>query len=543
MRVVSWCRRHPVIVASAIAALGAVASSWAIWHQRAVGNLDPDEAGYLAFALALQRSIDPGHAGAVMSQAWSSVTGPLVPVLSVFPLSLGPRDVRAAMLVQPLLGILLAASTAAMARRVASSGWAILAGAYVAALPRVVQATETYWFGLGAAAFLALAIALLISPGCLTSRRRYGFGLALAASLLSRTMMVGLLPGVLVAVGVVAWGDRRRIVGAVQGLAVTAAIAVPWFVAHHAQVFGYLVSYGYGGEAARFGSGNLVDRISQRTQELTEYTLRWGYRSLPWQVAAAGLIALVVWGAVALAPRRSLAAWSEPQRAAAALGSVVVLGVAALASTTNHGIWFDLPLYAPLVALVVGLLARLPGPVRVVPAAVLVAVAVIGPIAVRMQDTDRIDVGFPQYDSRFTDPHSRDASDAADAWEALNARVADRVAGVVARDPRAHVLVAGNTFPANANRLELAAELDGWGMTTEVPDSRLARGELRRILAQPWERALVVVRFDGAHFVPDRDWQRVEAIAEAEGWRRVASWPLPVDQGGDAVLYLPPVTR
>jgi 4-amino-4-deoxy-L-arabinose transferase-like glycosyltransferase len=537
-RVWAWGLRHPLVVVAIVASLGAVASGWSIWHERLPGNLDPDEAGYLAAALRYQRSIDPGHPGIAIHEVAESVTGPLVPVLSVVPLTFGPRDLRSALLVQPVLGVVLAVATAAIVRRLAGGGWAILAGAYVATLPRVVQATETYWLGLAAAAMLAVALALLGRPGALEGRARFGIGLSIGAALLARTMVVALLPGLLLGVAVMAWGDRRRLVGAAQAVGLAVAVAGPWYVLQRRAVFGYLVSYGYGANAGEFGSGGPLHRLDVRTRELIEYTLRWPYRFWPEQVAWALLVVLAAWAAIRLRPRTGPARWSHRQRLAGALLAVVVPGVVALSTTTNEGIWFDLPLFVPLVALFVAGVARLPRWAQLLPGGVLVAVAILGPALVRIHDTDLINIGHREYDRRLVDLTSAEARVAAREWAALNTEVARRLEPLAGNNDRNHVLMTGNMFTVNSNTVALAGELDGFGLVVGVPDT--TSDTWRRELSQPWNKALVVVRYHHRHFVPDRAWPEVDAAARAAGWRTVAAWPMPGDLGGTVVVLVPP---
>jgi 4-amino-4-deoxy-L-arabinose transferase-like glycosyltransferase len=537
-RVWAWAQRHPLLVVAVVASIGAVGSMWSIWHERLPGNLDPDEAGYVAAALRYQRSIDPAHPGVVVQEVAQSVTGPLVPVLSVVPLVLGPRDLRSAMLVQPVLGVVLAVSATAITRRLAGPGWAILAGAYVAALPRVVEATETYWLGLGAAAMLAVALALLLRPDGLEGRARFGLGAALGATLLARTMAVSLVPGVIVAMVVMAWGERRRLVGAAQALAVAVAVAGPWFLVRRREVFGYLFSYGYGANAGEFGSGGVATRARVRVRELVEYTVRWPYRFWPWQLGWAILAAVVGYAVVRFAPRGRPDRWSHGQRCAVALVAVLVPGLAALVTTTNVGIWFDLPLYVPLVALVVAAVSRLPRWPRLLPAGVLVAVAVIGPLAVRAQDTDRMDLGHREYDARFDDLHGASGRAAAHEWAGLNRKVAAALEPLAGNRTRDHVLMTGNMFTVNANSVTLASELRGVGLIIGVPDTM---GDAWRAeLGHRWNRALVVVRYPRRTFLPDRGWAKVEAAARSAGWTQVASWTMPSDRGGDVVLLVPP---
>ena len=71
--------------------------------------------------------------------------------MSVPLLWVGPDDPRTVLLMLPLLMVATAVAVAGIARRLAGPWASIVAGVLLGSFPTVVFATQTYWFGLGAA--------------------------------------------------------------------------------------------------------------------------------------------------------------------------------------------------------------------------------------------------------------------------------------------------------------------------------------------------------------------------------------------------------
>ncbi len=516
--------RRPILTVALVAGVGALVSAVWIWRTRQLGAFDPDEAGYLATALRLQRSI--GWNPDVLRELASTEQGPLVPLLSVPLLVLGPRDPRTAMLIQPMFVVLSAVAVTGVTRRLAGPGAAVLAGCVTASLPMVVLASEAYWFGLAAGAFTATALWALLASDRFDSRWRFAFGAALGAMLLSRTMALGLVPAMVVAAAIQTGGDRRRLWRLLQALAVTAAVAAPWYFVQRDAVFSYLFDYGYGDRAGLWGSGGPLARLWFRIDRLSTGS------GLPGPAIAAFIVVVAV--AVALSARSlSLSRpWGTSTRDWVSCVCVVILGLAALVTTTNQGVWFELPVLLVLVAVVAAGLDRVGGSSRAVIAGVTVLVIVGIPIAMRLQGTTQARPALVEHDQRFDDATTAD--DAATDWRRLTEEVLRAVPD--AGSDRA-VSLSGNTFLFNSNTLELAAELAGRDIEIRVPDT-LADSDSRAAELTPSvggvPRDLLVALHDRALFTPDLDVQSFYDQALATGWRPVERWPMP--GGGDVVL-------
>lgn len=524
-----WARRHPLVTVLVFGLVQAVVGAVWIWTNRRLGSFDPDEAGYLATALRYQRSIDPAHPMAFVREVASTTNGPLVPILSLPFLIAGPRDPRAAMLVQPLLAALTGVAAAGITRRLAGATAAVVVGLFVVALPTMLLAAGSYWYGLGAAACMTGALWALLASERLSNRWRWAFGLCCGLMLLARTMSLGFLPGLLLAGLVLAWGDRGRLLGWVEAVVVTGIVAGPWWIARREEIFDYLVGYAYGSRAALWGTGGPVERLLDRA-----LLVSWSSFLLP--IIPLAVVA-VAWGARTAMERRPWRPpWTDGVRAVAATAVVVVLGFVALVSTSNRGVWFELPLVVAMIPLGAAIVARgRPLPRRLL-AAWMLGVALIAPVAVRVAGIGHADGALVRYDERFTAGPTQQRR-ASDEWRALNEAVTADLAELTDRGRNGSVWVTGNMFLLNTNSLTLTAELDGWSATLGVPDT-LAGSTARAAQLTPQvggvERILVVVRHDLELFTPDLRWRSFERQALGTGWREVERFPLPVE--GEVVV-------
>ena len=528
------------MVVGLIAGASAAVSLVVIWHQRTLGTYDPDESGYLATALRYQRVVDPHVLLAVPRAVRATVSGPLVPLLSVVTLVIGPRDPRSAMAIQPVLMVVTAVSAAGITRRLARPAVAIMAGALVAGVPTMLLASESYWLGLGAAAAMAVTVWALLASDRLGNRWTWAFGVGLAALMLARTMTLGFLPGIVAAGVYLAWGDRRRLLRLTGALAVAAAIAAPWWILQRHAIFGYLFGYGYGARATRFGSGDAVVRFVERTVVL----------SLD---AGLPLPLLIPLGVVAWWRRRSwwAARRTSPGNEVMALMVIVGAGVVALASTSNMGVWFDLPLVVLTVPVVLALLQRSPRRLQVVLFAWVGLVALGAPIVVRALGVLHYDTDIGRYDARFDRDRPGDHAVAARQWWSVDRRVTGELARLTGRGTTGIITMTGNSYLFNSNTIALAAELDLWNPTLEVPDTTVPAPGLSRYLTRssdqlrrggiPKERILVVVRQAHEVFTPDTQWRALDRAARHAGWSTVATFPLP--SGGEVAIlrFEPPV--
>lgn len=548
-RTVDWVDRNPLLVVAVVSCGIALGHAVWIWTHRRLGAYDPDEAGYLANALRFQRSINPWQPWAVVREVATTGTGPVVPVLSVPFLLLGPRDPRAAMLVQPVLMVVGAVAVAGIARRLSGPRPAIVAGLIFATSPTVAVATQSYWLGLGAATFCSLAAWALVSSERLTNRWTYAFGLCMALMALSRTMAVAFVPGLWLAGAVLAGRSRTSWVGLLRATAVAAAVMVPWWIINWSSLTQYLFSYGYGPRAELFGPTSLAARVD----------LRWNRLMEVGGLQADSPLLVLLWLVVIISATVSLlVAWRRTHalpahwREGVALTATLLAGVAVLLSTSNNGVWFELPLIALLIPLLCAALSRGWAPAAGLLALTFLVMAPwtlgrswwwIGPGQGPPPMSSHYEFGFAQYDERFA-PARRDESAAAAAdWWRVQRDLARELADLSGPAGAPFVVMSGNMQLLNNNQVALAAELDGRPLTITIPDTAEPDAELRRVL-EPFpaaadgsgdEKVVVVAHHDHILFTPDLQVERFDELARRTGWQVARDLELP---GGGTVTIL-----
>lgn len=532
--------RHPVAAVAAFAAVIALGHAVWIWTHRQVGAFDPDEAGYAAHALRIHRNIDLQNPLAAVHQIATTATGPLVPAAAVPLLVAGPRDPRTVMMVQPLLLVLSSTSVAAIARRIAGPGTALACGLSFLLLPTVGLATQSLWLGLGAAAMMGVSMWALFASEAGTNRRVWLHGAAIAAMALSRTMTVAFVPGLMLAGIVATWGNPRglkRLLGA-WGLA--ALIAGPWFLVMRETVFGYLVGYGYGPRAGLFGAGGPLERLHFRYERLSVDVGR-GLTLTALVVSLAGAAA-IAWR---WRNRRELPAEARN------IGAVIVAlggGLAALLSTSNQGVWFELPLIVLLVPLVGALATQAFLVLRValcfqVAAQAIVVLGVLWwIIPPRWEITAHYENGFAQYDPRFGAENRDELAQASMEWSRLNTQVSRTMRRIDGEDGLGAVFtVSGNMQLFNTNTIALDSELDGWGPRQVVPDTTASQARSEHLTptaagtdGRTVERVLVVAHHDQHLFTPDADVEEFLIQARRSGWSVERGIPMP--DGGEVLI-------
>jgi hypothetical protein len=477
---------------------------------------------------------------------------------------LGPIDPRTVLLMQPILMVVTAVAVGGIARRLAGPGAALVSGSVVPVLPTVVLASQTYWYGLGAACFAALGIWALLASERLTNRWAYAYGAGIGAMLLCRTMTLGYLPAMLAAGVVVAGRERRSWIGLAKATSTLLVVALPWwFVARHA-IFDYLFSYGYGKRAGLFGAGGPWVRLFRRLHALrfaTGDNWRWA------AVVVAAAAAATAWRWHRDGP--TTPTWTPVARSAAAVAAASALSVAALTSTTNNGVWFETPIVVLLVPLAVAAGSRAP---TLVKAAALVPVAGLAvlqlgcslwliapgptelPGIAREHRVTQYEFGFVQYDLRMGPQRRRELPEAAREWWALN-RSVERELRRIARPGREVVITFSGSFELlNSNSVMLAAELRGWTPRIVVPDTVGSAAHRATLLtpdardgsdrasvsdaSKPVERVLVIARHHLKLFTPDANVRDLDREAVAAGWKVV--WRAPIPVGGEVVVMRHP---
>lgn len=547
--------RHPLLTVLVVASVVALVQGWWLWNHRLLGALDPDESGYIATSFRYHRILatDPL---ALPRAIGGTGNGPLVPLLSTPLIVFGPYDPRTALMMQPILMVITAVASAGIAHRLAGPGAAIVTGVVFTTLPTVVFATQTYWLGLGAAAAMALAVWALLASDRLSNRWTYAFGACVGAMLLTRTMTAGYVPAMVLAAAVVAGSRREAWIGALKAAGVAVVVAGPWWFVARDAIFSYLFSYGYGERAGLFGDGGPLERMHKRIDAVL---LGVGPLEL-------FVVPVAIWSVVVIARRGE--GWPPATRGAAAVAAAVAAGLVALASTTNNGVWFELPIIALVVPLAVAVGAQAPRWLRGV---VLVPVLGLGVLQLACSwwiippDAERVpmietvhrvsqyEYGFQQYDLRFGPDRRDELSEASADWWALSTDVEEGLRSLTVDGEKVYTF-SGNFQMFNSNTVGLAGELRSWSPRLWIPDTvggasdrakylnpiatALAGNEVIDRWGYPVERVLVLALHDQHLFTPDAQVEDLHDEAIEAGWRVVQRYDIPV--GGEVLVLRHP---
>jgi Dolichyl-phosphate-mannose-protein mannosyltransferase len=360
-------RVAPLIVAVFVCASVAVHVVWLVRFRHGYVT-EWDESGYLQFALSNFDALHDGGPWAFAKIVLHRGTfAPLLPFVTSLTYPAVGRGIFGSFLVLPVFYAALVAASFALARRLVSDRWAVVAALAVGAIPAVIDYTRLFHFALPATVFMTASLwALLRSHALRLWRWSIAFGVFVALMALSRTMTLAYLPGLAAAVGAeiaTARSERRvRVRNLMLGVGAALVVAGPWYLYNARSIYDSLFGSGYGEGATPFGRHYPLVSWGYWTKEL-----RLDVHALQVPLAAALLLAF----AAAAAYRSRL------PRGALALLLVVLEGYLVLTTSRNEGTAFALPWLPVLVVLGVVAAARVDGArVRSVLAAVFVVVSV-----------------------------------------------------------------------------------------------------------------------------------------------------------------------
>jgi Dolichyl-phosphate-mannose-protein mannosyltransferase len=343
-----------------------------------------DESGYMQFSLSDFDALhDHGLIEYLRTVGGRGTFGPFLPAVTALAYPIFGRGVFGSLLVIPLFFVALVLATYGVARRIVSDGWAVVAALAVSAIPGITDYTRIYHFAVPTTACMTATLwAFLRSDELRRTRWALVAGVFLGLTMLTRTMALGYLPG-LVAAAVVLCAigtDERRLRVRNLGVAGVAAVVVtgPWYLRNARSVYEYLIPGGYGAEAIPYGRHYPVVSWGYWTKEL-RFDLY--YLSFPIAVAlaacfAAALVYAILRRRLAVSALR-LGLRTGKTAAVVALALVVLEGYLVLTSSRNEGTAFALPWLPALVVLGVAAAAALPPRgVRVVLATGLIVASV-----------------------------------------------------------------------------------------------------------------------------------------------------------------------
>src|ERR1700710_79131 len=261
-RTLSERARGALVVAAGLLIVAAIDVWWVATYRHGY-PLNIDEAGYtnigLVDWLGLRNGGLHGWWEAVQTQ---TPNAPLVPALTslVLVVKAGVMEGFTTLLA---FWILLGFASYGIGERLAGPRLGAFAALVVAVAPGSFLFGREYVFAMPAAALLACAVyALLRSEGLQVRRWAIACGAALGLLLLTRTMTVAFVPGVLAAAGlalVVRPGPLPRGLLNLGLLALSgAAVAATWYVRNLQPVVDYLTGYGYGSQADLYGENPLL---------------------------------------------------------------------------------------------------------------------------------------------------------------------------------------------------------------------------------------------------------------------------------------------
>jgi 4-amino-4-deoxy-L-arabinose transferase-like glycosyltransferase len=342
-----------------------------------------DESGYISIALSNTHALtSDGPFSLVSTVLEQGVQAPLVPLTAVLPNLLFGTGVDASLLVEPAFFALLVVATYAVARRLTTPWWALLAAAVVATAPVVSDYARIFHFSVPAAALLVSALwALMKSEGLTRRRWAIACGLLLGLMVLARSMTIAYLPGFAVAAALpilLAEVRRERIVNFALLCLSGAVLAGLWYLPNAESVGSYLLNFGYGAESEAYGAEHSKLSVAYWTREAGAVVDEL-YLPLSAALVVCGLAALASWLAARgrfSTSREELLGWL---RSDAALALVIVLeGYVALTSSKNQGTAFALPWLPVLIVLVCAAVAAMrQRPLRIAAASLLAAVALL----------------------------------------------------------------------------------------------------------------------------------------------------------------------
>jgi 4-amino-4-deoxy-L-arabinose transferase-like glycosyltransferase len=541
---------------------------WWVASYRHGYPLDVDEAGYTMIGLNDYLGLkDHGPHGWWEAVQTQTPNAPLLPAITSLVLVFSP-GVLQGFGVLIAFGALLTLAAYGIGERLAGPRLGTIAALAVATSQGTFIFTREYIFALPTAAFLSCAVYALLRSDAM---RRRGWAVACGAAvglmLLSRTMAVSFVPGIVAAAAILVLargrGDLRpRLLNFGLAILSGALVTATWYWRNLSPVWDYLTNFGYGSQAQYYGESDSAlswDRFKSVTDRMIQSDLLVPLAALIF----AGLVALGVLLVLRLKD-------SDDRRAelgrilgadALAVFLVAAAGFAALMTSQNGGNGFSYPIAMLLPPLAVVALRR--SQAAAIAAAVLVgAIAVVNVAAhsAASEGAARVrNVAVPLLGElpwvngeehavsamRVQVPGPLNHFDDQDkGWTEADAELADLLQSEVDRGGLGLITFAMRNRVIGTNSVGLANLLDhhvALPLTQVIAEPTDTVANYRRQLTDPefgQPTGLVTMSSEADDFEPIVTQKKVEAAARPLGFRLVREIPLP--DGRSARVWIKP---
>ena len=407
--------------------------SW--WVQHPAGLMSVDDSGYSMMALMDWRAlVEHGLFGLKSLLSNGAPNAPLVPILAAPFTALDPMSTATVLVQIPFMWLLIVSSHS-IYERFASPRAALIATVVTAFLPGVLSYGRLLHFALPLAALLTASLAALLASRRLTSWRwALAFGVLTGLALLTRTVALAMVPGLVIAAGVLAARQppaRVWMRNLALALAATAIVAGPWYVKNHSALYQYLIGNGYS-ESSPFyvPTPPWIVRLAQIVgQDIL----------VPLTVVGIGIVVAALARRLLVNRRRvqptEESVGLDPRLAIATTAVTVAWYFLALSTSHNVGTGFTLPLAPLLVGLVLYVFRQL-GRRQALAAGAVVLVVVAFNVVAAVIPLGRVGVGdVPGAgDIGFVDGRSISDAQLAQALGAPGATISDpRILGAALR--------------------------------------------------------------------------------------------------------------
>lgn len=388
LRTVAKYRRKHLVALAVLVPGVVVANLWWLYSYRRGLPYNIDESGYLQRGVLYQQEL-ARHGLLGLSAAWSrpDIVAPLLPLVAALLRAVAGLSPFGMLGTVELFYGLIVIGAYLLARQLTSDGWALVSAIVVACLPGTIDGGRVFLLAEPCAAMYVLLIAAQIWADRFQSlRRSLLWGATLGVTSLTRTMVLALLAAPLLVAAarlLLLKPSIASIRNATLGFALAVLIGGSWYRGSWDAVRSYLTTYGYGSQAGAYGhhhsiatwgwwTGRFVNIVDQDVYLPLLIALSAAMIATLWRLAASRTRSRYADSSASATPRGAL---SEVRRLiendAVCIALILAGSYVVLSTSQNSGSYFELPLVAPLVCVLVSRLRRSGAAARVAVAASL----------------------------------------------------------------------------------------------------------------------------------------------------------------------------